>query len=93
MAILSLKLDQLFILLVPAFVEGVVGAGSFPSEPDFVQKLCSIKWKFVIVMKPPLLTNPAPERPVLLVTPWHITMAIVSFKLDQLFKLRIPFLI
>jgi hypothetical protein len=44
MATLSLKLDQLFIVLVPALVAEGCGANAvgFPSEPDVVQKILSV---------------------------------------------------
>jgi hypothetical protein len=60
MAMLSLKLDQLFIVLVPALVTEVSAASAvgFPSEPDFVQKILSILSHFVIGMKDPLRANP-----------------------------------
>jgi hypothetical protein len=93
MASVSLKLDQLFILLVPELIEFVVGAVSFPNEPDFVQKSLSIKSKFVLLMILSLLTNPLPQRRVLLVEIWHCTMAILSFKFDKLFIHYIPSLI
>jgi hypothetical protein len=48
-------------------------------------------WKFVIGMQLPLVTNPHPKRNVFLVPSWHETMAIVLFKLDQLFILLLPF--
>jgi hypothetical protein len=61
MALLSFKLDQLFILLVPDLVVlDVVGTFKFPVEVEFVQKFLSIKSKFVMVMKAPLYTNPPP---------------------------------
>jgi hypothetical protein len=49
MTFLMFKLDQLFIMLVPEFVVWFEGGGAvmFPSEPDSVQKLLSIKSKFV----------------------------------------------
>jgi hypothetical protein len=61
MAILSLKLDKLFILLVPALVVWWEAVGvSFPSEPDFVQKTLSIKSNCVLLMILSLLANPKP---------------------------------
>jgi hypothetical protein len=64
MAILSIELDQLFTLLVPDFV--VVGTVIFPSEPDSFQKPLSIKSNFVFVVTSVLLTNPPPQRRVIL---------------------------
>jgi hypothetical protein len=94
MATLSFKLDQLFILMVPELVVLVNFVGAvIPSEPKVFQNSLSIKSKFVIVMKCPLMTNPQPQRLVLLVTTWHHTMAIGSFKLDQLFKALVPELV
>jgi hypothetical protein len=93
MAILSFKLDQLFIVLVPYLFDMVVvrmGAFSFPSEPDFVQESLSIKSKFVIVVNAPLRANPNPQRLVLLVSPWHQAMASLPFKLDNVFILLVP---
>jgi hypothetical protein len=59
MASLSLKLDQLFILLVPELVlDIVVGTFHFPSELDLVQKFHSIKSHFVVCMNYPLPLNP-----------------------------------
>jgi hypothetical protein len=55
MATLSFKLDQHFTLLVPELV-----AVSFPSEPDFVQTVLSIKSQVVIDMTAPLRPNPLP---------------------------------
>jgi hypothetical protein len=43
-------------------------------------------------MQVPLPINPLPERHVFLVLLWHETIAILSFKLDKLFKLLVPFL-
>jgi hypothetical protein len=62
MTIRSVKLDQLFILLVPELVVWFEGGGVFifPSEPDFVQNCLSIKPKFVIDVVGPLISNPAP---------------------------------
>jgi hypothetical protein len=54
MALLSLKPDELFTLLVPELVVVV----NFPNESDFVQNFLSIKSKFVIDMISPLLVNP-----------------------------------
>jgi hypothetical protein len=85
MAILSLKLDKLFIVLVPALVVWfeVVGDVRFPSEPDFVQISLSIKPDCAVVIKNgPLRANPKPKRLVLLVNLRHPTMAKISFKLD-----------
>jgi hypothetical protein len=88
MAILSFKLDQLFMLLVPELVVFI------PNEPDFFQKFLSINSKFVIVMKCTLRMNPIPQRLILLVVRlWHLTIAIRSFKLDQLFILLVPELV
>jgi hypothetical protein len=56
-ALLSFIVEKLFILLVPEFV--VVGV-TFPNETDFVQKLLSIKSKFVLGVSLPLLANPLP---------------------------------
>jgi hypothetical protein len=94
MAILSFKLDQLFILLVPELVVlvEVVVTFTFPSEPDFVQNYLSIESKFVILMIFPLRIDPLPESLVLLVTLWHHTMSILSFKLDKLLIFHIPLL-
>jgi ABC-type enterochelin transport system permease subunit len=60
MANLSLKLDQLFILLVPELVVLFEGVSyiTFPNEANFVQEFLTIKSKFVFVMKCPLLFNP-----------------------------------
>jgi hypothetical protein len=59
MALLSFKLDQLFMLLVPELVViGVVGAFNSPHEPDFVQNSLSVWSKFVVLMIAPLLANP-----------------------------------
>jgi hypothetical protein len=41
-------------------------------------------------MPPPLRCNPNPKRLVLLVALWHHAMAILLFKLDQLFTLLVP---
>jgi hypothetical protein len=89
MAIRSLELDKLFILLVPDLVVGV----SFPSEPDFVQSSLSIRSKLVCSTIGPLITNPPPKSLIYVVTPWHHTMAIVSFELDHLFILLVPELV
>jgi hypothetical protein len=40
----------------------------------------------------PLALNPHPKRLVLLVPSWHDTMAILQFKIAQLFVIHIPFL-
>jgi hypothetical protein len=95
MATLVFKLDQLFILLVPELVVWFenVRHVRFPSEPDFVQNYNPIGSKFVVVMKCPLLTNPIPQRLILLVSLWHHAMAILSFRLDQLFMLMVPGLV
>ena len=66
---------------------------NFPSEPDFVQKLLSIKSQFVLPVIASLLINPTPKSLVFLVTEWHETVAILSFKIEQFFILQIPFLI
>jgi hypothetical protein len=91
MAILPFKLHNLFILLVPELV--VVGGVWFPIEPDLVQNYLSVLSHFVIVMIAPLHANPPPKSLILLVPSWHHTMTILSFKLDKLVKLTIPFLI
>jgi hypothetical protein len=85
-AILLFKLDQLFILILPC-------CAHFPSEPKFVQKYLSIKSKCVFAMIDPLPTNPTPKRRVFLVPSGHEIIAILSFKLDQLFILLIPHVI
>jgi hypothetical protein len=90
-ALLSLKLDQLYMLLVPEIVVVSVEI-RFPSKPDFVQKSLSVWSKFVIVMIAPLLCNPHPYRLVLLVALWHHAIAMFSFKLDQLFIPLVPLL-
>jgi hypothetical protein len=92
MAILSFKLDQLFILLVPDLVQSV-GAAIFPSEPAFVQKDLSIWSHLVMVIIGPLMTNPPPQRLVMLVPEWFHAMTIGSLKLDQLFILVVPELV
>jgi hypothetical protein len=61
MAILLLKLDQLFTVLVSDPFDVVVlleDAFSFPSEPDFVQEFLSIKSKLVRLMKGLLPAKP-----------------------------------
>jgi hypothetical protein len=94
MAILLFKLDKLFMLLVPELVVGVAVGVSFPNESDFVQNSLSIKSNFVTLMKGPLPLNPPPKkRLVLLVSPWHHAMALLSFKLDNLFIFHIPLLV
>jgi hypothetical protein len=95
MATLSFKVDKLFMLLVPELVVwfGVLGAISFPSESDFVQKFYSVWSNLVLLKNAPLPSNPNPQRLVLLISVWHHTMAILSFKLDQLFILHVPFLV
>jgi hypothetical protein len=63
MVILSFKLGQLCMLLVPDLVDVVAGAAgtfSFPSEPNFVQKFLSVRSNFVIDTTFPLRTNPLP---------------------------------
>jgi hypothetical protein len=63
MAMLSFKLDKLFIVQVPELVvmAGVVVATfSFPSDPDFVQTFLSIESHFVNVMIGPLVAYPLP---------------------------------
>jgi hypothetical protein len=58
---LLLKLDQLFVLLVPKLVVWFEATtASFPSEPDFVQESFSIESKFVCSTICPLITNPNP---------------------------------
>jgi hypothetical protein len=72
-ALFLLKLDEFFILLVPSLVVAGKGGGNgisfpnseissidFPSEPDGVQKILSIKTNFVPGMKAPLRMNPLP---------------------------------
>jgi hypothetical protein len=83
MSILSFKLHQLFILMVPVIVVWFGGARgtSFPYEPDFVQKFLPIMSQFVDCMISPLIVYPLPQSLVLLVTPWHHTVVIVSFQL------------
>jgi hypothetical protein len=81
MVLLSFQLYELFILLVPE-LEGLVGGVSFPDEPDFVQKYLSVWSQYVVCMKSHSL--------VLLVLEWHDTMALLSWKLDQLFMLLVP---
>jgi hypothetical protein len=94
MALLSFKLDQLFILLVPELVVvDVAGTFNSPNEPDFVQNSLSVWSKFVLVMIFPLRANPHPKSLVFLVSFWHHTIAIVLFKFDKLFILHLPFLI
>jgi hypothetical protein len=93
MARLSFKLDQLFILLMPELVLDVAGTFNFPSKAEFVENYLSIWSKFVIFMKVPLRTDPNPERLVLLVKFWHHAMALLSFKLHQLFMLLVPQLV
>jgi hypothetical protein len=97
MALLSLKLDQLFMLLVPELVVSILVAPELavtvPSESNFVQNSLSIKSNFVIDMKRLLPTNPLPKRFVLFVSVWHNAMAIGSFKLENLFMLHVPLLI
>jgi hypothetical protein len=68
----------------------VVVASSFPSEPDFVQQSLSVNSNFVIDVIGPLVADSAPQRLVLLVTFWLQTMAILSFKLNDLFALLVP---
>jgi hypothetical protein len=102
MAILSFKLDQIFILPVPGLVGlvGLVGLPfvvaccmSFPNEPNIVQKSLSIKSKFVIGVAYPLHPNPIPKSHVFLVPLWNESMSIRLFKLDKLFILLIPLFI
>jgi hypothetical protein len=95
MALLSSKLDQFFILLVPELVVWfeVVSDLNFPREPDFVQNYLSILSNCVIVTTLPLLANPMPQRLILLVTLWHHAIAIASFIFDQLFVLLVPELV
>jgi hypothetical protein len=93
MAFLLFKLDQLFILLVPDLVVGICGPFNCPNEPDFVQTFLSINSKFVIDMTLPLRMNPQPKRLVFFVLKRHQTIAILSFKLDQLFILLVPELV
>jgi hypothetical protein len=88
MAIFLFKLDQLFILLVPALVV------CFPSKPDVVQTFNSINSKFVCFIIGPLSINPSTKKKVVLFAiVWHPTMAIVSFKFDKLLIFHAPFLI
>jgi hypothetical protein len=94
MAILSFKIDQFIMLLVPYSLQFLPHSEtSIPNEPDFVQKFLSIRSQFVLCMKCPLRTNPLSKSLVLLVPFWHDTMAILSFQLDQLFILLMPFLV
>jgi hypothetical protein len=96
MAIVSFKLDQLFMLLTPELVVVVlVGAVTFPSETDFIQHSLLIRSNFAVGVSCPLVHNPLPYRLVFIAvtgasTSWHHAMAIVSFKLDQLFILLVP---
>jgi hypothetical protein len=63
MAILSFHLDQFFILMMPFLVfAGNAGGNAidFPSEPDFVQKVLSILWHYVLGMRFPLRFDPPP---------------------------------
>jgi hypothetical protein len=94
MAIGSFKLNQLFILLVPDLVVDVgVGNFNFPAEPDFVKEFLSVWLQFVVVMTVTLTPNPEPKRLVILVLGWYLAMALLSFKLDQLFKVLVPELV
>jgi hypothetical protein len=62
MTLLSFKLDQLFILLVPDLVVDVDVAVTlnFPDEPDFVQNSLSVWSNFVVLMIAPLHGDPPP---------------------------------
>jgi hypothetical protein len=80
-----------------AYIRGRRSAGckvvSFPDEPDFVQNFLSVLTHFVIEVSSALRTNPHPKRHVFAVPFWHQTMAILLFKLDQLFILLLPWCI
>jgi hypothetical protein len=93
MAIVLFKLYQPFILLLPELVVWFEAHVIFPSESDFVQSSLSIKTKCVLLMPPPLRSNPNPKRLVLMVPVWRHAMAHISFKLDQLFVLLVPELV
>jgi hypothetical protein len=54
MALLSSKLDQLFILLVPDLVRDVAGTYNFPDEVYFVQNSLSVWSHFAMDMNAPL---------------------------------------
>jgi hypothetical protein len=74
---------------VPELVVGVFGAFfDCPKEPDFVQNCLSIKSNFVLACL--LVLDPPPRGAVFLVLWLHETMAILLFKLDQLFMLLVP---
>jgi hypothetical protein len=90
MAILLFKLDQPFTLLVPGLVVGVFGAFNCPNEPNFVQKSLLVRSHFVIELSCPLVADQLPQRLVFLLPEWHHRMAIVLFKLNQLFTLLLP---
>jgi hypothetical protein len=66
---------------------------SFPDEVEVIEQFLSVWSHFVLGVTFPLAANPISKRLVLLVTPWHNTMAMVSFKLDKLFMLRFPLLV
>jgi hypothetical protein len=62
MAMLSFKLNKLFIVLVPELVVDVdvVVTLNFPDEPDFVQNALSIMSNLVLRMILSLHANPNP---------------------------------
>ncbi len=61
MAMVLFKLYQPFILLLPELVVWFEAHVIFPSESDFVQSSLSIKTKCVLLMPPPLRSNPKPK--------------------------------
>jgi hypothetical protein len=63
---------------VPDLVDMVVVLVSFPSEVDFVQESLSILWNHIICTMSPLVHDTNPSRLVLLATPWHHAMTMVS---------------
>jgi hypothetical protein len=64
-------------------------AGS-PNELEFVQQVLSVWSNFVVVMLCPLFRNPTRNN-LVLPAPWHDTMTILSFKVDQFCVLLVLF--
>jgi hypothetical protein len=62
MPILSFKLDQIFMLQVPALVVSFEASTTviFPNESDSVQQFLSAWFQFVLGVTLPLIGNPLP---------------------------------
>jgi hypothetical protein len=93
MAIAFVKLDNLFMLLVPELL--VLVTCNFPREFDVIQSHLSIVSHSVVVMSRPLISDPRRQRQVffVLLLLWHPAMALVSLKLDKLFLFHVPLLV